>query len=70
MPKAAVLEYKAQLRSIRNAALCIMQWAQQEEEEAIERPTSVNWGHVGSADRVLDDLKETCRFLNIKIKEV
>lgn len=70
MPKSAVLEYKAQLRSIRNAALCIRQWAQQEEEKAIERPTSVNWGYVGSADRVLDDLKETCRFLNIKIKEV
>lgn len=70
MPKSAVLEYKAQLRSIRNAALCIGQWAQQEEEKAIERPTSVTWGYVGSADRVLDDLKETCRFLNIKIKEV
>jgi hypothetical protein len=33
-------------------------------------PDDVNWAHVGSAGKVLGDLQEICRFLNIREEEV
>ena len=70
MPKSAALEYKKALRNICNAALCIGEWSNIELENAARRPTDINWGHVGSAAKSLEDLREICRFLNIELKEV
>lgn len=63
-------EYLRLVRNIANAALCISEYANNEEAWAQERSAWVHWGHVGTAGKVLEDLKEICRFLNIELKEV
>ena len=63
-------EFIRLVRNIQNACLCITEWAEQSEANAMERGSRINWGHVGSANKVLKDLKEIGEFLDISIKEV
>ena len=57
------------LRNIGNAALCISEWANTQ-AWCMGDVGSINWGDVGSANKVLEDLREICRFLNIELREV
>lgn len=63
-------EFLRVVRNIGNACLCIGEWADQSEANAMESSALVNWGWVGSAKKVLSDLQEIGRFLDIEIKEV
>lgn len=63
-------EFRHLARNIGNACLCIGEWAEQSEANAMESSAWVDWGWVGSANKVLNDLKEIGEFLGIEIKEV
>ena len=63
-------EFLFLVRNIENACLCIGEWAAQSEANAMECSSWINWGDVGSASKVLNDLKEIGAFLDIEIKEV
>lgn len=60
-------EYAHLLRNIENACLCISEWANNQEHDNV---AIANWGDVGSAAKVYEDLKEIGEFLDITIKEV
>lgn len=60
-------EYAYLIRNINNAALCICEWANNFGEADTN---AINWGDVGTAGKILDDLQEICRFAQIELKEV
>ena len=63
-------EFLRLARNIQNAALCISEWAEQSEANAMERSAWINGGCVEDAQKVLEDLKNIGAFLDIAVKEV
>lgn len=66
-PKKA---YDYFLRNAQNTAHCIMENIENERETLNGDKYIINWGNVGSAQKVFTDLMVIAEFLNIKIKEV
>ena len=66
MNENALDSYISLMNSINTTAQNIADWAENHGE--IE-PGAVNWGHVGSAEKIAADLREICRFANIEQEE-
>lgn len=66
MNENALDSYISLMHRISVAAQNIAEWAENHGE--IE-PGAVNWGHVGSAEKIAADLREICRFANIEQEE-
>lgn len=61
--KEAIANYIAFMTSINTTARRIAEWAENHDDVSSDE---INWGHVGSAKKILDDLQEICRFANIE----
>ena len=67
MKTDAKTEYIYLIRNIRNAAQCIVEYADNHGEKD---PDAITWADVGSMSKVYNDLLEIACFCNITVKEV
>lgn len=66
MNENAINEYVSLIWKICDTAAGICEWS---ENHGDISPDEVNYSHVATAQKVLNDLREICRFANIEIKE-
>ena len=66
MNESAFNEYVSLIWEIRDTAACICEWSDNHGDIS---PDEVNYSHVAAAQKVLNDLRDICRFANIEIKE-
>lgn len=57
------LRYIDLMQQIDHASRDISAWA---EDHGGVSPGELHWGHIGSAAKVLEDLREICRFAGIE----